>query len=557
MLTTNTLRTKAVIAAAVALVPAIASAQVLTPLDTYATGIFDDSAAEIPAYDPVTQRLFVTNAADDAVDVLGVSATGQLNFIQQISFNGSPNSVAVKNGVAVVALEDSNDTQLPGTVAFFDPSTLALTGTVGVGALPDMLTFTPDGSKILVANEGEPSDDYLTDPEGSVSIIDVATQNVTTADFTSFNGQEAALNAQGIRIFGPGASAAQDLEPEYIAISPDGLTAFVSLQENNAFATVDIATSTVTALTSYGTKDHSLLENSFDPSNRDGPGGDEAISFVTADVAGLYQPDAIASYSVGGMNFIVTANEGDARDYDGFSEEVRVDDLNLDPAIYPDAATLQLDENLGRLRTSSATGDLDGDDDVDQIFSYGARSFSIFDDAGNLVFDSGDDFERLLAAGLPANFNANNDDNDSFDSRSDDKGPEPEGVVLGDIDGRTYAFIGLERVGGIMVYDITDPNAVSFVDYVNNRDFAEDASLEVADPNDPIDTIDVSNPLAGDLGPEGLVFIDAIDSPTGSPLLAVTNEVSGTTTLFSVVIPEPTTAGLLGVTAIGMLRRQR
>jgi hypothetical protein len=538
--------TTTVLTAALLAPAAAASAQVLTPLDTYDSGIFDGSAAEIPAYDPITQRLFITNAEDDAVDVLSVSPTGQLSFVDQIRFAGSPNSVAINNGVAVVALEDASDETLPGTVSFFDPGTLAVTSTVGVGALPDMLTFTPDGTKILVANEGQPNDAYTFDPEGSVSIIDVATQAVTNVGFTSFNGQKASLNAAGVRIFGPNATVAQDLEPEYIAVSPDNTTAFVSLQENNAFATIDIASGTVTGLTSYGTKDHSLAANSFDPSNRD-----SGINFVTADVEGLYQPDAIASYRVAGTTYIVTANEGDARDYDGFSEEGRVDDLTLDPTVYPNAATLQLDENLGRLRTTEAAGlaggDLDGDGDVDQIYSYGARSFSIFDAAGTLVFDSGDDFERIIAAELPANFNSTNDDNDSFDNRSDDKGPEPEGVALGEIDGRTYAFIGLERVGGIMIYDVTDPLSPAFLDYVNNRDFTENAELSTGG----------SNPLAGDLGPEGLIFLDALTSPTGAPALVVTNEVSGTTTFFSVTIPEPATAGLLALGGLTLLRRRK
>jgi hypothetical protein len=442
------------------------------------------------------------------------------------------------NGVGVVALEDAADVTLPGTITFFDPGTLGIGNTVGVGALPDMVTFNRDGTKILVANEGQPNDAYTFDPEGSISIIDVATQNVTTAGFGTFNAQQAALEAAGVRIFGPGASVAQDLEPEYITVSPDNTTAFVSLQENNAFATVDIASGTVTAVTSFGTKDHAQLQNAFDPSNRDG-----GINFVTADVKGLYQPDAIASYEVGGQTFIVTANEGDARDYGGFSEEVRVGDVVLDPVLYSDAATLQLDENLGRLRTTTATGDLDGDGDVDQIFSYGGRSFSIFDANGNQVFDSGDDFERLTASFLAEDFNSNNDDNDSFDARSDDKGPEPEGVTLGVIDGRTYAFIGLERVGGLMVYDITDPTAASFVDYLNNRDFDVDAEVG-----------GMSNPLAGDLGPEGLLFIDAVDSPTSNPLLIVTNEVSGTTTIYSV--PEPATLGLLAAAGTLLLRRR-
>ncbi len=426
----------------VAAATSVSAAQVLTPVGSYATGTFDESAAEIPAYDPISQRLFVTNADADAIDVLAVSPTGGLSFIQQLTFAGSPNSVAVSNGVAVVALENASDETLPGTVAFFDPGTLAIGNTVGVGALPDMLTFSPDGSKVLVANEGQPNDAYTFDPEGSISIIDVTTQAVTTADFTSFNGQETTLRDSGVRIFGPGASAAQDFEPEYITISADGTTAYVSLQENNALATVDIATATVTDVTSFGFKDYAAPGNGIDPSNQDGN-----IDIRNVPVLGMYQPDAIASYSVAGSTFIVTANEGDARDYDGFSEEERVNGLTLDPTAYPDAATLQQNGNLGRLLSTTALGDTDNDGDIDQIYSYGGRSFSIFDDAGNLVFDSGDDFEQITAAFDPDNFNANNDDNTSFDSRSDDKGPEPEGVALGEIDG-THVRLHRPGAGG-------------------------------------------------------------------------------------------------------------
>jgi Ca2+-binding RTX toxin-like protein len=230
----------------------------------------------------------------------------------------------------------------------------------------------------------------------------------------------------------------------------------------------------------------------------------------------MYQPDAIATFAVNGETYIVTANEGDARDYDTFSEEVRVADLTLDPDAFPNADELQAEAALGRLTVTNTLGDPDGDGDFDQLFSFGARSFSIWDSAGNLVFDSGDDFERITAELLPDNFNSDNDENDSFDSRSDAKGPEPEGVVTGVVDGRTYAFIGLERIGGIMVYDVTDPVSPSFVQYINTRDFEGNAEAGTA----------------GDLGPEGLVFIAAEDSPTGRPLLAVANEVSGSTTLY-------------------------
>jgi Ca2+-binding RTX toxin-like protein len=389
-----------------------------------------------------------------------------------------------------------------------------------VGSLPDMLTFTPDGSKVLVANEGEPG---TIDPEGSVSIIDLAgginnlsQANVATADFTSFNGLEAQLRAEGVRIFA-GKTAAQDFEPEYIAVSADGQTAYVTLQENNTVAVIDIASATVTELQPLGLKDHSLVGNGLDASDRD-----SAININTWPVFGMYMPDAIATFSANGQTYYVTANEGDDR-----GENVSVRNLTLDPTAFPDAATLKLDANLGRLSVSSIDGDTDGDGDYDKLYAYSTRSFSVWDSQGNLVYDSGDDFEQITAQLFPSNFNASNDNN-TFDNRSDNKGPETEAVVVGKVGDRTYGFIGLERIGGVMVYDITNPTSPEFVQYINNRDFSQNVQLSTA----------------GDLGPEGLTFISAADSPTGIPLLVVTNEISGSTTTYA--IAPNNTNGIVG-----------
>ena len=259
-----------------------------------------------------------------------------------------------------------------------------------------------------------------------------------------------------------------------------------------------------------------------DVSNRD-----DAINIDNHPVRGLFMPDAITSVDIAGQTYFLTANEGDARDAD-----VRIGDLTLDPTVFPDAAELQDDAELGRLNVSSVNGDLDGDGDFDKLYSYGTRSFTIFDQYGNLVFDSGDDFEQLTAALVPDGFNSTNDEN-AVDDRSDDKGPEPEAITTGIIGGSTFAFVGLERVGGIMVYDISDPTSPGFVQYLNNRDFSVAPTAEDG----------ASNPLAGDLGVEDLKFIPGVLSPTGSPLLVAANEVSGTITTFSIdVLLEPVTS---------------
>lgn len=495
----------------------------MSVIGTYKTGVFDEGAAEIVAHDARNQRVFVINANAATVDVLDINDPTNpllMGTIDASSIGKVANSVAVYKDLVAVAIEADNK-QAPGKVAFYNATDLTFINAVSVGALPDMLTFTPNGRNVLVANEGEPNDDYTVDPVGSVSIINLRHgamhATVRTASFEKYNGMEDELRAQGIRIFGPGASAAQDLEPEYITVSANSRIAWVGLQEANAIAVIDIRKAEVTDLLPLGVKNHSLPGNEMDVSNRD-----DAINITNWPVKGMYMPDAISSYAFRGDTYIVTANEGDSRDYDGYSEEARIKDLVLDPVAFPDAAVLQDDAALGRLNTTLVNGDIDNDGDYDVLYSYGGRSFSIWNEKGEQVYDSGADFERITASLMPADFNSTNDENDSFDSRSDDKGPEPEGLALGRIGKQTIAFVGLERIGGIMAYDISNPYRVEFLNYLNNRDFSVDVQLGDGSVN----------PLLGDLAPEGLVFIRAHESPTGKPLLVVGNEVSGSTTIY-------------------------
>jgi len=525
----------------------------LTLIGSYSAGSFGTSAAEIAAYDPTTRRVFVVNGATQQIDILDISnpyspqKVGALSPKVDSTGLAGANSVAVKNGIVAVAVEAAVK-QDPGKVAFYSTGGSFL-GAVTVGSLPDMLTFTPDGSKVLVANEGEPNSynqATSVDPVGSVSIIDISggangAAPVTTAGFTAFNGQEAALRAQGVRIYGPNATAAQDFEPEYIAVSADSTTAWVTLQENNALAKIDIATGTVTAIKPLGFKDHSLPGNGLDGSDRDGPGNDGAINIQNWPLKGMYLPDAIASFSYNGQTYLVTANEGDAREYTGFAEEARVSALTLDPAVFTDAATIQSGDGIGRLNVTTTLGATGPAGSYQELYSLGGRSFSIWDADGNLVWDSGDQFEQIIAAQFPDLFNSDNADQTSFDTRSDNKGPEPEAITVAEIGGRLFAFIGLERQGGVMIYDITDPFNPYFVSYHTDRDF------------------DVAEALAGHLGPEGLLFISAADSPIGQALMIAANEVSGTTDILLVNVSEPGAIATFaaGLLALGAWRRRR
>ena len=573
---------------------------------------FDESAAEIVAYDAEGERIFVVNANDAVVDILDasdVTAPMLLESIDSVDFwsdAGGINSVAVNGDLMAIAVEN-DDKQANGKVMVFDLDDLSLIDSADVGALPDMLTFTPEGNVILVANEGEPNDDYSVDPVGSVSIVVIGSDDslsVTTAGFEDFNvgGSRAAELPAGVRVFGnfnptaltvtrldanaltvsdasaasanmwvtvsgegdplpylidsisgntivftddlddeetltsstlasdltiylhDGASSvAQDLEPEYIAVNESGTMAWVTLQENNAVAVVDIEAGEIYKVLALGTIDHSLPGNELDVSDND-----SGVRIMNHPVHGMFMPDSIASFEHGGVDYYLTANEGDAREYDAYVEEMRYRDIARDEDVFSaiDPDDLFDDkESVGRLLTT-ITNDTDGDGDIDQAHSFGARSFTIWDEEGSMVFDSGSDFEVITARILGDDFNNDNDEN-SGDSRSDAKGPEPEAIAVGVVDGRRYAFIGLERVGGIMVYDISVPTAPMFVQYVNNRDYDYDIEGDIDDGDEPAYA-------AGDLGPEGFAFVSEDMSASGNALLIVGSEVSGTTTIYDI-----------------------
>jgi 2',3'-cyclic-nucleotide 2'-phosphodiesterase (5'-nucleotidase family) len=488
----------------------------LTLAATYATGVVTTSApaAEIVAYDAASQRMFVSNAFSQSIDIVSIVTPSAPSLIASIPVStvGTPSSVAVFSGTVAAAFEGAPVTA-PGRVVFMDISGTVQTS-VTVGALPDALAFSPDGKLLLVANEGEPAG--ATDPEGSLSAIDLSggvgslsQSNVTPLGFTHIATQT--LDPR-IRVISPTATLAQQLEPESLAFSPDGALAFVTLQNNNALAVVNINTLTITQLSALGFKNHAALGNGLDPSDNDG-----GINIASHGVLGMYMPDAIAAYQANNALYLVTANEGDVA-----SDAKRVNTLSLDPGAFPDPTSIKANANLGRLYVATAKNafggsfspDVDNDGDIDTLYSYGGRSFSIWDAAGGLVFDSGDHIERVISSTAPSQFNA--DFVSGRDARSPWHGPEPEAIVVGKVSGRDYAFVSLERQGGVMVYDISAPASPAFVQYVNNRVYTTTLSA-----------------AAKDLGPESLVFVPA-SGPNGKAMLLVANEVSGSVSVYTI-----------------------
>lgn len=524
------------------------AALAIAPLGTFETGAFDEGAAEIVAAHG--DRLFVVNAQAGSVSVLDYSNPTSMTEEFQLSSTGVANSVAVRaDGLGVVAFEAPVKTD-PGTLVFFDANAQdaasAVLGSVVVGALPDMVTVAKDGAYAVVANEAEPADDFSSDPEGSVSVVALpggiaapAQEAVKTATFHDFEAGGSKPLPDDVRVFGPTPHGddhpvSRNLEPEYVTV--DGDVAYVSLQEANALAVVDLASATVTDVHALGFKDHGADGAGLDASDRD-PNGAPTFNVRTyAGLKGMYMPDGIQSYSVGGQTYLVTANEGDVREWGEYVDESRVKDLAEDgqgPVCEP-LAGLTGDADLGRLNVSIEDGFDTEAGCYSELYSYGGRSFSIWSTDGELVWDSGDALEQITHAAAPANFNSDHGASD-LESRSDSKGPEPENVAIGAVGDRTYAFVGLERVSGIAVFDITSPTDATFVTYVNNRDFAVSAE-------------DDGVAAAGDLGPEGVAFIPADSSATGAPLLAVGNEVSGTTTLWAIEdLLAPVELTLLGI----------
>lgn len=390
-----------------------------------------------------------------------------------------------------------------GVVALFScnaDGSLTLLSAAAVGVQPDMVTFA-DNATILTADEGEPREGTSgTDPKGSVTIVTIGADDVLTANtvyFDSFDAQRDVLTAAGVLVQ-KNTNPSTDFEPEYIAVS--GNTAYISLQEANAIAVLDIASGEFTGVYPLGFQDYSVVKADLQKN-------DTIALSSYENVYGIKMPDGIAVTTIGGKTYLLTANEGDSRaDWDGLDNEY---ESKTSPT-----GGVTLDSKVVWFNASLWDGL-----DQSKAYVFGGRSFSIYEvtDAGlNLVYDSGSGFEEITAEQLPAYFNASNDKT-SLDNRSGKKGPEPESVVTGMVDGRTYAFIALERISGVMVYDITDPANAEFVNYINSREF--DTAIQ------------------GDVSPEGLCFVPAGASRTGNALLLAACEVSGTLAVYELTTP--------------------
>lgn len=474
---------------------------------------------EIVTYNPQARVAYVVNGKTgnlSRVDLTNMTQGQDLSVVKDIkmqdlikenepAFNyGDMTSVdySPQSGLLAVAIQDE-DYSKEGLVALFrdNNGNLDLVNMVKVGVQPDMVTFNQEGSLVLTANEGEPRMGYgngAVDPKGSISLVDINSFTETRLDFSSFDNQKDALAQKGV-VLKKYSQPSTDLEPEYISVS--GNRAYVSLQEANSIATIDLGTKEIIDISPLGLIDHGQVAIDLDKS-------DETYSPKTYEgLYGIPMPDGIKAVNIGGRDYIITANEGDGREWGS-----------------KDSGTLYANEIKKKespnkiVSTESKVTYFDQSDYLglaqDKDYLFGGRSFSILEWDGNKlvpVFNSGAELEELTAKYYPTFFNTSNDNID-IEDRSGKKGPEPESVVVGQVGGRTYAFVTLERISGVMVYDITDPAQAKYVNYINSRNF----SLEIGD----------------DVSPEGLYFVPEDQSPTGKALLLAAMEVSGTLAVY-------------------------
>jgi LPXTG-motif cell wall-anchored protein len=540
----------------------------LIPLGTF-TGSGGLAASEIVAFDSTSKQLYINNGALNRIDIVNIAIPATPALVRSVDmsvYGRGVQSVTVGDGIVAAAVDvapvvspDGRQTASNGLVVLMD-TTGRILRTVGVGTLPDHVSFTPDKKTILVAGEGEPicslengntpaleakDSTLVSDANGTVSLIDVSNgatnATVTTLDFSSFD--KTALLAEGVRVFFPGSTAAQDLEPEYITTNAAGTRAYVTLQEANAIAIVDLVNKSILDVAPLGYKDWGAADLLIDTSDKDGSGDASMLnlqSYAGVPLKGMYMPDTIASMQRNDKTYLLTANEGDDRDYGCFSEKVRAGTLTSNWTNGTVDPSLKVNGKLSRLNTTNAFPTKDA---FDAIYTYGGRSFSIWNSSGELVWDSGSQLEEIVARDYPAAFNSDSSDSAAssllmvqgqparMDGRSDDKGPEPEALAVGTIGAQTFAFVGLERMGGIMVYDVSNPASPTYIRYKN-------AALEGL----ALDPANNTTPGSLDVSPEGMVFVPAALSPNDKPMLIVANELSGTTTMYEVQVANPTSA---------------
>ncbi|ESP05519.1 hypothetical protein LOTGIDRAFT_152377 [Lottia gigantea] len=504
--------------------------------------------AEESAYDPNDQIIYVVGEDSYVLHIVDMENPRAPKILMEHRFlqtDGKPRDVEVCNGRVAVSLSSPVEVY-DGHVKFFTTydrttQTFSYQSQLPVGVHPDNIEFTNNCAKLVVANEGVHGKDpfnRFSDPEGSISIITIPTTGSPTERIAGFNQFNSRTDIRHVSSFAPNndimtATLAQDIEPEYISISSDGKIAFVTLQENNAIAQVDLNSGVVININSLGSKDWSDLQ--LDTSDRDG-----GVHLRSYPIHGLYQPDVIKQFKVGKKTYLVTANEGAVRQYtkevDGliWSDGVLADELgrgNLLNEIAINNATfvneLKTDSRLGRLRVSRIDGTtLYG---LQKIYTYGGRGFSIWEAGsyGSPVYDSGDEIEKKNAASLKTIFNTdcaawtNQSPETLRDSTSDNMGPKLNAMDVKSSNGTLFMAVGSETMGSVYLYVVDKSSITAELQTIKYDGGTGDLWSDLYDNN-----------MAGNAYISDIRIIPMSQSPTNQTLLYVLGGGSGSIAIY-------------------------
>jgi hypothetical protein len=502
-----------------------------------------EGSAEIAAFHAGSKRIFATNGVKNSIDVFDISDVANPKKIESISLERYGNditSVAAGRDVVVAAVlvtESFSATGVPttpnGKIVVFDTNGTFLSATDVLGVLPDSVTFAPDGTTALVAIEGQPvcakddpattekeSTDYskASDPVGGVSVVDLTDPTAPVVRFAGFEKFSVAqMRAKGIAVSAVVNDVSKDFEPEFVTAT-DNKTAYVTIQEANAIGKLNIKTATFESVSRAF--EGNLSKVARDTSDKDSGAGPRTYKNVVA----ASQPDAIAGFKFGWGNYYLTANEGDAREYTCLNDDLRAASLKVDPRRFPDWKAMSATTALGRAKVNPNIGDRDGDGDIDTIHLRGANSTTMYHN-GAIVWDSADLLDQIQTSAFGvANINGSHSlsaDKSTMNyvgqDRSDDKGSEPEGVAVGMVGERRIAILGLERMTALVVFDITDPRAPVFQEWLQML------------PTKATPAKDVKH-----WSPEGIVFVPADKSPSGKALIITSYELSGSLSIHEI-----------------------
>lgn len=484
-------------------------------------------AAENLDVNEATKLAYVANDDSGSIDMYDVSKMmprAVKSYKVNVPYKPTSVSVCESRGLVAASLTNDADEAAPGRVLVMDRNLTVLRLVMRKECvLPDDVKWTADCKFLVAACEGEGAD-----VPGGVMVADYRGpggmwyRGVRFASFAPYDGLVNILIQNGVRLV-ESMKPSVDLEPEYVATV--GHHAYVTVQENNAIAVVDLAEAAITELKPLGFINRFKPGFSLDTSDKDGRVNLRNYRYLY----GMPQPDTIKTYvAADGKTYLIYANEGDAKDSEEYRGKDLTDSEELGRKAIPRLAYLTSVQNLlGRIKFSSKMGYNMTSNTQEALYHFGARSFSIMAMDGTIVFDSGNWFARIMRRYYTKIFNANNFDDDDlsksmqnlFDSRSDDKGMEPESLdVMTTGKGDTFVFIGFERGSTIVVFNVTTPTRPTFVFSANNNPTAM-----------PIKDMFAMG-KQGDMDPEGLFASMKLKK------LFVSGAVSNTLTMYDMVM---------------------